>query len=91
MSALRIAVVGDGKMGRAVAALAAERGVDVVAVVGASDNPDGRGVTRERLGDADVVIEFTEPAAAAANVTAALRAGYAVVCGTTGWSQDLAN
>lgn len=91
MSELRIAVVGDGKMGRAVAALAAERGIEVVAIVGASDNPNGQGLTRARLGNADVVIEFTEPAAAVANVIASLRAGYPVVCGTTGWSKHLAD
>jgi 4-hydroxy-tetrahydrodipicolinate reductase len=89
VSDLRIAVVGDGKMGRAVAQLAPERGIDVVAIVGAHDNRDGAGLTRDRLGNADVVIEFTEPAAAAANVIASVRAGYPVVCGTTGWSDRL--
>lgn len=89
MSALRIAVVGDGKMGRAVAALAAERGAGVVAVVGARDNVDGAGLTRARLGDAEVVIEFTEPRSAPANIRAAVRAGYPVVCGTTGWLEQL--
>lgn len=89
MSTLRIAVVGDGKMGRAVAALAPERGIDVVTVIGASDNVQGHALTRERLGRADVVVEFTEPAAAPANVLAAVRAGYPVVCGTTGWSERL--
>jgi 4-hydroxy-tetrahydrodipicolinate reductase len=89
MSDLRIAVVGDGKMGRAVAALAPERGVEVVTVIGARENVDGRGITTERLANAEVVIEFTEPAAAATNVLAAVRAGYPVVCGTTGWSDRL--
>lgn len=90
MSALRIAVVGDGKMGRAVMALATERDVSVVAVVAASENVGGAALTRERLGDADVIIEFTEPASAPTNIVAAARAGYPVVCGTTGWSEHLA-
>ena len=90
MSALRLAVIGDGKMGRAVADLARERAFDVTAVLGAADNADARAVTRERLGDAEVVIEFTEPHAAAANVLAAVKAGYPVVTGTTGWSDGLA-
>ena len=89
MSALSIAIIGDGKMGRAIATLAPERGVEVVTIIGAGDNPGGRAVTRERLGNAQVVIEFTEPAAAAANITSALRAGYPVVCGTTGWLDRL--
>ena len=90
MSALRLAVIGDGKMGRAVAELARERALAVTAMLGAADNADARAVTRERLGDADVVIEFTEPEAAPANVLAAVRAGYAVVTGTTGWNKGLA-
>ena len=89
MSALRLAIVGDGKMGRAIADLARERAFVVTTIVGASDNADGAAVTRARLGDAEVVIEFTEPAAAPANVLAAVRAGYPVVTGTTGWASHL--
>lgn len=89
MSALRIAVVGDGKMGRAIAALAPDRGIEVVAVIGATDNPRGLALTRERLGATDVVVEFTEPEAAPTNVLAAVRAGYPVVCGTTGWASRM--
>ena len=86
MSALRIAVIGGGKMGRAIAALAPERGIEVMAVVGAAENARGQALNRERLGATDVVIEFTEPEAAPTNVVAAVRAGYPIVCGTTGWA-----
>ena len=90
MSDLRLAIVGDGKMGRAIAELARDRGYAVTAVLGETDNPEGTGITRERLGDTEVVIEFTEPSAAPANIVSAVRAGYAVVTGTTGWSDQLA-
>lgn len=89
MNDLRIAIVGDGKMGRSIADLARERGVHVTSIVGAADNPNGAALTRERLGNADVVIEFTEPSAAPANIVAAVRAGYPVVAGTTGWLDEL--
>ena len=89
MSDLRIAIVGDGKMGRAISDLARERGIAVTALIGASDNENGKALSRDRLGDAQVVIEFTEPHAAAENILAATRAGYAVVTGTTGWANDL--
>jgi 4-hydroxy-tetrahydrodipicolinate reductase len=89
MSELRVAVVGDGKMGRAIVDLARERGYAVTKTLGARENPDGRAITRDTLGDADVVIEFTEPGAAVANIVAAVRAGYPVVTGTTGWSNEL--
>jgi 4-hydroxy-tetrahydrodipicolinate reductase len=89
MSGFRVAIVGDGKMGRAVADLARERGGTVTALLGLSENQDGNALTRDRLGDTEVVIEFTEPAAAPANILAAIRAGYPVVTGTTGWADQL--
>ena len=89
MSALRLAIVGDGKMGRAIAELARERGYTVTAVLGLAENAHGGAISRDRLGDTEVVIEFTEPEAAPANIAAAVRAGYPVVTGTTGWAKDL--
>jgi 4-hydroxy-tetrahydrodipicolinate reductase len=89
VSGLRVAIVGDGKMGRAVADLARERGWTVTALLGVEENEAGDGLTRDRLGDTEVVIEFTEPAAAPANILAAVRAGYPVVTGTTGWVDQL--
>ncbi len=80
----RIAVIGDGRMGRLVAALAAEQGLDVCATLG-KDAVDAHGISKRTLRGADVAIEFTEPSAAAANVRACLAAGCAVVSGTTGW------
>ncbi len=81
---MRVAVVGAGKMGRAVAALAAERGAQVVAVLGRGD-----AITPASLAGADVAVEFTEPAAAAANARACVAAGCPVVVGTTGWLDAL--
>jgi 4-hydroxy-tetrahydrodipicolinate reductase len=89
MSSLRVAIVGDGKMGRAVAELARERGDTITAMLGAKENGSGSAITRDRLGDTDVVIEFTEPEAAPGNILAAVNAGYAVVTGTTGWADQL--
>jgi 4-hydroxy-tetrahydrodipicolinate reductase len=89
MTTLRVAIVGDGKMGRAIADLARERAFEVTALIGAADNVRGAAITRARLGDAEVIIEFTEPAAAPENILAAVRAGYPVVTGTTGWGDRL--
>jgi 4-hydroxy-tetrahydrodipicolinate reductase len=89
MTELRLAIVGDGKMGRAINDLARDRGFVVTAMLGAADNPDGTAISRARLGDAEVVVEFTEPEAAPANIIAAARAGYPVVTGTTGWATRL--
>ncbi|NUO63149.1 MAG: dihydrodipicolinate reductase [Gemmatimonadaceae bacterium] len=81
----RVAVIGDGKMGRTIVQLAPERGLTVCAMIGARANDGGRGINRAALNGADVVVEFTEPSAAAANVEATIRAGVPIVCGTTGW------
>ncbi len=89
MNALRLAIIGDGKMGRLVAALAAEEGVEVRAMLG-KEIVTALGITAEVLNGASVAIEFTEPAAAAANVRACLKAGCPVVCGTTGWDAERA-
>jgi 4-hydroxy-tetrahydrodipicolinate reductase len=86
---MRIALVGDGRMGRAVAERARERGHDVTAMLGIDDNPDGTGIDRARLGEPDVAIEFTEPSSAVRNVVACARAGIPVVVGTTGWYAEL--
>jgi 4-hydroxy-tetrahydrodipicolinate reductase len=82
---LRLAVVGLGRMGRAVEQLAPERGFEVVARVDAAHNRGGDGITSGSLAGADVVVEFTEPDAAVSNIHATLAAGCPIVVGTTGW------
>ena len=89
MNGLRLAIVGGGKMGRAVAAMAAERGADVVAMLGSAGNEGGRAIAAGRLTGAHVAIEVTSPAAAPDNVLACIRAGVPVVVGTTGWTDRL--
>ena len=87
MVPLRIAIVGMGRMGRAIASLAAERGCDVVAQLDARDA--AAGITPDRLAGADVAIEFTAPSAAPGNIRALAAARCPVVVGTTGWYDQL--
>ncbi len=86
---MRLAIVGDGRMGQAVAALAVERGHVVHAVIGRRDNPNGEALTRERLAGVDVAIEFTRPDAVVTNLQRLIEAGIPTVTGTTGWSDEL--
>jgi len=58
----RLAIVGMGKMGHAIADLAPQRGWEVVARLDEADM--ARPVTRASLGNADVAVEFTVPSAA---------------------------
>lgn len=89
MTPRRIAIIGDGKMGKAVADLARGRGWLVTAVLGAGQSDRGRGITAASLDNPDVAVEFTEPGAAVANISACLRAKVPVVVGTTGWYDAL--
>jgi 4-hydroxy-tetrahydrodipicolinate reductase len=84
MTPISLAIIGLGKMGRAVEQLAPERGFAVVARLGKGDV-----ISDRALNGASVAIEFTEPRAAPANVRACLEAGCPVVVGTTGWYDQL--
>lgn len=80
---VRLALIGMGRMGRAIDALAGDRGFVVVARLDADEM--SRGLTRDALQDAQVAIEFSQPDAAVANACACLELGCPVVIGTTGW------
>lgn len=85
----RIAILGMGRMGREVDASAQERGVEVVARLDVEDVKD-RGAALDALRAADVVVAFTVPESAVADIELCLEAGVPVVVGTTGWYDDLA-
>lgn len=83
---LKIGLLGYGKMGKAIEQLAEEQGVEIVWRI-SRENIQMRHA--DLLRKADVVIEFSRPEAAYANVMACLEAGIPVVSGTTGWAEDL--
>ena len=89
-ASLRIAIVGYGRMGRAVDALAAEHGCDVVARLDVEDNRDGAGIDSPALDGVEVAIEFSLADAVATNVTRLAARGIDVVVGTTGWDEQVA-
>jgi 4-hydroxy-tetrahydrodipicolinate reductase len=86
---LKIAIIGHGKMGKAVAALATERGHSIHTLVNRLENAGGRALTAERLAGTDVAIEFTRPDAAVANLERLIGLGVPTVTGTTGWTESL--
>ena len=88
MSEVRLALIGMGKMGRALASLAPERGFRVVAELDPA-RPGYAGVSRDSLAGAQVAIDFTTPDAAPGNARACAAAGCPVVVGTTGWYAEL--
>ena len=86
---LRIAIVGYGKMGRAVERLAPEHGCEVIRIVRSAENTNGQALDHESLSGIDVVIEFTNPVAAPQNLRRLIEAGVRAVTGTTGWFKEL--
>jgi 4-hydroxy-tetrahydrodipicolinate reductase len=86
---MKIAIVGNGKMGKAVSALAEKRGHTIHTVVNRVENAGGRALTSERLKGAEVAIEFTRPDAAVRNLERLIELGLPTVTGTTGWTEAL--
>jgi 4-hydroxy-tetrahydrodipicolinate reductase len=82
---MRILLVGHGKMGRLVEALALEQGFTVAGIVDPESPAHGGPIDDERCRDVDVAIDFTAPAAVVENVPALARRRINVVLGTTGW------
>lgn len=87
---MKIALIGNGRMGREVERLAREEGHDIVAVLHPSAaDPGRRVVTPENLVPAEVCVDFSIADAALDHVRAACRAGVPLVSGVTGWDDRL--
>lgn len=83
---MNIALIGYGKMGKAIEEIALQHGHTVVLKIDV-DNADR--FTKENLAKADVAIEFTGPHSAYENVKKLMQFGAATVCGSTGWLDKL--
>ncbi|HXJ94937.1 MAG TPA: 4-hydroxy-tetrahydrodipicolinate reductase [Terriglobia bacterium] len=82
---LNLALLGYGKMGKAVAQLAPARGFEVRRILDIDSNPDGAGLTPANFEGVDVCIDFTTPDAAFENIRRVADLGCNLVVGTTGW------
>lgn len=79
---MKIALIGYGKMGKAIEEIALARGHRIVLKVSIDNLEEG---TVENIRKADVAIEFTGPDSAYDNLMNCIGAGVPVVCGSTGW------
>jgi 4-hydroxy-tetrahydrodipicolinate reductase len=79
---MKIALIGYGKMGRTIEAIALRRGHSVLLKISSHNLQD---LKADRLREADAAIEFTGPESAYDNIIRGLDAGIPVVCGSTGW------
>jgi 4-hydroxy-tetrahydrodipicolinate reductase len=82
---MRLLIVGHGRMGRLVEALAPEYGFEVAGVLEIDSNPDGSGATSERCRDVDVAVDFSTAEATVATAPRLAAEGVNLVVGTTGW------
>lgn len=79
---MKIALIGYGKMGKAIEEIAVKKGHSISLVIDLHNSHD---LTKENLQKSDVAIEFTTPETAVNNIMKCFDAGVPVVCGTTGW------
>jgi 4-hydroxy-tetrahydrodipicolinate reductase len=82
---MKIALIGYGKMGKAIEEVALSKGHEIVLKIDLDNAAD---FNQENIAKADVAIEFTGPHSAKQNVLKCLELGIPVVCGSTGWLAD---
>lgn len=90
---MKIALIGYGKMGKAIHAAAELRNerlgkkqYDITLII---DVDNKASITKEELQDVDVAIEFTTPHTAVENIKWCFDANIPVVVGSTGWTEQL--
>ena len=81
---MKIAILGNGRMGKRISELAKKRGHSIVAV-SSSEKP----AHTLNVNTADVAIDFSTPTTAFYNISHALKGGIPVISGTTGWLDKL--
>lgn len=83
---MNIALIGYGKMGKEIEAIALSRSHRISLIIDINNRHE---LTPERLRGCDVAIEFTSPQTAMGNILDCFAAGIPVVCGSTGWLEHL--
>ena len=81
---MKIAILGNGKMGKRIGELAKINGDKIVAV-----SSSNRPVISIDLSVADVAIDFSTPSSAFENISHAINSGIPVVSGTTAWLEKM--
>lgn len=83
---MNIALIGYGKMGKAIEEIALQRGHSIVLKINDENLED---FTREQVTKADTAIEFSGPHSAYDNIKAILEFGVPVISGSTGWTERI--
>jgi 4-hydroxy-tetrahydrodipicolinate reductase len=85
--ALRLAIVGYGKMGRLIEQIAPEYGFETALKLDEFNNAGFEGLTADNFLGIDAAIDFSIPAAVRRNVEGIAALGVNIVVGTTGWRE----
>lgn len=85
---MNIALIGYGKMGKAIEEIALKGGHQIVLRV---THQNVYELTKENIQKADVAIEFTNPESAVSNILFCLNNNVPIISGTTGWLLQLKN
>ncbi len=85
---MNIALIGYGKMGKAIEEIALQKGHEIVLKIDVENQNE---LTEINLQQADVAIEFTGPQNALNNIYKCIDANIPVVCGSTGWLEHWAD
>jgi 4-hydroxy-tetrahydrodipicolinate reductase len=86
---MNIALIGHGRMGKEVEAVAKEKGVKIASVFTDENNTGGLGISPDTLKGVDVCVDFSAPTAVLDNIEAVADCGKNIVVGTTGWYDRL--
>jgi 4-hydroxy-tetrahydrodipicolinate reductase len=84
---VKIALIGNGAMGRMVAGLARDAGDEIGAIITSENTGNVRELAHQFAGH-DVAIDFSAGREVLKHVEACARAGVPLVEGTTGWQND---
>ena len=82
---MKIALIGYGKMGKAIEEIALQKGHTIVLIIDINNAAD---FTAANLNTADVAIEFTGPHSAVSNILKCIEFGVPVISGSTGWLEE---
>jgi len=83
---MNIALIGYGKMGKAIEEIAIERGHKIVLKINDENLED---FTKDNVMKADTAIEFSGPHSAYDNIQGIIEFGVPAVCGSTGWTERI--
>jgi 4-hydroxy-tetrahydrodipicolinate reductase len=83
---MNFALIGYGRMGHAIEALGNRQGHAFPLII---DEHNQKELNQNRISGIDAAIEFTLPSSAPANIRKCIDLKLPVVCGTTGWNEQI--